>query len=221
MIIAIEHKDIQEAGLHEPKGTSTATSGQVYTADGLGSGSHQLPKIESQDAGADKTNPFNDGTGGITWETPRTAHSSRMSIINNSTAIALTAGSSGLHLEADYIKVSQFVDGTTNGSDVTLNSDSTLTINTDGVYLLALWASVSSDTVSTLIALTPRINGISDAPTSPVAKQLIKDVGSMTTMNGFGFGSFTAGMVIDLGIGADKTSNATIHESVFHAYRMA
>ena len=34
----IEHKDIPEAGLHEPKGVSTATTGQVYISDGLGSG---------------------------------------------------------------------------------------------------------------------------------------------------------------------------------------
>jgi hypothetical protein len=36
--MTIEHKDIPEAGLHEPKGASLATSGQVYVADGAGSG---------------------------------------------------------------------------------------------------------------------------------------------------------------------------------------
>lgn len=193
----------------------------MYTANGSGSGTHELPRIQGQGAGADKTNPYNDGSGGITWEIPRTGHSSRMSIVNNSTIIPITAGSADLHLEADYIKVTLFVDGPSNGTDVTLNADSTLTINKAGVYLLALWGSISSDTVSTLIALTPRINGVSDALTSPVAKQLLKDVGSMTTINGFGFGSFTAGMVIDLGIAADKNCNVTIHESVFHAFRMA
>lgn len=219
--MTIEHRNIQEAGLHEPKGVSTATAGQVYTADGLGSGTHKLPQIQNQATGADKTNPFNDGAGGISWETPRTGQSARMSIFNNTTAIAVTAGTASLHSEADYIKVAQYIDGPTNGTDVTLNADSTLTINSDGVYLLALWASVSSDTASALVALTPRINGISDAPTSPVAKQLVKDIGSITTVNGFGFGSFTAGMVIDLGIAADKTCNVMLHESVFHAFRLA
>lgn len=32
------HKDLTGADLHEPKGISTATSGQVYIANGLGSG---------------------------------------------------------------------------------------------------------------------------------------------------------------------------------------
>lgn len=34
----IEHKNITEANLHEPKGVSTAANGQVYIADGNGSG---------------------------------------------------------------------------------------------------------------------------------------------------------------------------------------
>lgn len=34
----VEHKNIPEAGLHEPKGVSLATAGQVYISDGVGSG---------------------------------------------------------------------------------------------------------------------------------------------------------------------------------------
>lgn len=36
--MTIEHKNIQEAGLHEPKGVSLAAANTVYVADGLGSG---------------------------------------------------------------------------------------------------------------------------------------------------------------------------------------
>lgn len=39
--MAIEHDAIPDSELHEPKGASAALSGQVYTADGLGSGSFQ------------------------------------------------------------------------------------------------------------------------------------------------------------------------------------
>lgn len=35
----IQHRDIPESGLHEPKGVSTAANGTVYVADGVGSGS--------------------------------------------------------------------------------------------------------------------------------------------------------------------------------------
>lgn len=37
--MSIQHKNIPEAQLHEPKGASTAASGSVYVADGAGSGS--------------------------------------------------------------------------------------------------------------------------------------------------------------------------------------
>lgn len=33
------HKDLTGADLHEPKGVASASSGQVYVADGAGSGS--------------------------------------------------------------------------------------------------------------------------------------------------------------------------------------
>ncbi|MCW8842760.1 MAG: hypothetical protein OQK00_05030 [Rhodobacteraceae bacterium] len=36
--MTIEHRDIQESGLHEPKGVSLATANQVYVANGSGSG---------------------------------------------------------------------------------------------------------------------------------------------------------------------------------------
>lgn len=34
----LQHKDLPESQLHEPKGVSTATSGQIYIANGSGSG---------------------------------------------------------------------------------------------------------------------------------------------------------------------------------------
>lgn len=39
----IEHRNIPDSELHEPKGASTALVGQVYISDGAGSGSWQIP----------------------------------------------------------------------------------------------------------------------------------------------------------------------------------
>jgi hypothetical protein len=39
----MEHANIPEAGLHEPKGVSTAAAGTAYIADGAGSGTWQDP----------------------------------------------------------------------------------------------------------------------------------------------------------------------------------
>lgn len=43
--MSIEHKNIPEDGLHEPKGASTAASDRVYISDGLGSG--QWSKVDA------------------------------------------------------------------------------------------------------------------------------------------------------------------------------
>ena len=65
--MTVEHKDIPEAGLHEPKGVSTATSKQVYAADGAGSGVWEDPEIVGQDASIIGEVPFSDGAGGVDW----------------------------------------------------------------------------------------------------------------------------------------------------------
>lgn len=43
----IEHKELPDELLHEPKGASTASAGTVYIADGAGSGSFGLLPISS------------------------------------------------------------------------------------------------------------------------------------------------------------------------------
>lgn len=64
----IQHKDIPEAQLHEPKGVSLAAAGQAYIADGAGSGAWTDT--------ADPTGVANgqifvaDGSNNITTETP-------------------------------------------------------------------------------------------------------------------------------------------------------
>ena len=45
----IEHKDLPDSLLHEPKGASTAVAGTVYVADGAGSGSFQKLPTTSLD----------------------------------------------------------------------------------------------------------------------------------------------------------------------------
>jgi hypothetical protein len=65
--MAIEHKLIPDAQLHEPKGIVSALSGTVYTANGGGSGSWQLPKIQGQAVAGANSVPVSDGFGGVVW----------------------------------------------------------------------------------------------------------------------------------------------------------
>ena len=47
--MAVNHKDITGDQLHEPKGIETASSGEVYIADGVGSGSWASPSTAVPD----------------------------------------------------------------------------------------------------------------------------------------------------------------------------
>jgi len=65
--LATEHKDIPEAGLHEPKGASTATAKTVYSSDGAGSGVWEAPEVAGQGAAALGEIAHSDGAGGLDW----------------------------------------------------------------------------------------------------------------------------------------------------------
>lgn len=60
--MAIEHKNIAEGQLHEPKGVSVASSGQAYVADGAGSGSFQ--NVVTPEGATEGYAFISDGAGG-------------------------------------------------------------------------------------------------------------------------------------------------------------
>lgn len=68
--MTVQHKDIPEAQLHEPKGVSTAQSNHTYVADGAGSGSWSEP--EPKDAGGATAGQvyIADGSGSGGWADP-------------------------------------------------------------------------------------------------------------------------------------------------------
>lgn len=53
----IQHKDLPDQYLHEPKGASTAGEGTVYVADGEGAGGFQLLPVSSLDFDAEAFEP--------------------------------------------------------------------------------------------------------------------------------------------------------------------
>lgn len=61
----LQHKDLPDSQLHEPKGVSTASSGDIYVANGSGGGTWaQLDGVGSTGAPAGAL-PVADGTGGL------------------------------------------------------------------------------------------------------------------------------------------------------------
>jgi hypothetical protein len=68
----VTHASLTGANLHEPKGVATATSGQVYVADGAGSGDWDIPYVAAADVNnlnlITLTRTFNDiSTAGSQW----------------------------------------------------------------------------------------------------------------------------------------------------------
>lgn len=66
----MEHKNIPNDGLHEPKDVVTASAGQVYVADGLGSGSWGVPKPAGIGTAQEGQVYTSNGAGGGDWSYP-------------------------------------------------------------------------------------------------------------------------------------------------------
>jgi hypothetical protein len=63
--MAIQHVDITDPNIHEPKGASTASIGTVYVADGAGSGSWEkigVSEIDTTEVYPDIEDKIGDGT---------------------------------------------------------------------------------------------------------------------------------------------------------------
>lgn len=68
----IQHKDIPEAQLHEPKGVSTAADGRVYVANGAGTGSWIRVPDSSIDSEVSPSGAYlESGGGGVATFTKR------------------------------------------------------------------------------------------------------------------------------------------------------
>lgn len=66
----MEHKDIPDSGLHEPKGVATAAAGTTYVADGSGSGSWIIPEPKGASTALDGQTIYASGSGSAQWAYP-------------------------------------------------------------------------------------------------------------------------------------------------------
>lgn len=125
--MAIEHKDIPDAQLHEPKGAVSASSGEVYVSDGAGSGSWDFAQILGQAAATEGHQPYADGAGGVSW--------SRDTIerLVDGKSVAATQNPTGTG-EGNSVQV-EFGPALNGVSDpVQLLADGTLRFNDAGLY---------------------------------------------------------------------------------------
>jgi len=103
-----EHVTITDPQIHEPKGVSTATSGEIYVANGLGSGTWQLP--DSFDVGTMYLEP-----------------------LLSASSLAVTQNPAGTDqaLKVEYGPAQ-------NNGDVALAADGTITFVTAGTYQIRI-----------------------------------------------------------------------------------
>tara|TARA_Y100001973_G_scaffold106665_1_gene186291 strand:+ start:12838 stop:13506 length:669 start_codon:yes stop_codon:yes gene_type:complete len=215
--MAVEHRDLPESGLHEPKGASLAASDRVYISDGAGSGTWAKVDADTlqgviSNATAAGLRVVTDGSGGFTTEPTPASSYGTMNLTNNTTVKALTAASDAtLNTNTDYTKL-----------DISLEYDSlvnmtsgtgSLVLQASGVYAVDFWAGVKSSVNSTKFALKFVVNG-----TDFVAREIKLTLGTngqIYNMSGNGLHSFTAGDTVELYIAADKNANITIEDMTF------
>jgi len=190
--MTIEHKDIPEIDLHEPKAVSTATSGDVYQADGVGSGS---------------------------WSGLQNASKvdyARVVIVGNTTAQALTtAVDSTLHTASDYVAITASLLTEDINSGITFNANHDFVIATTGIYSLEGWASISTSLINNTIALAFAVNGVAQVVGKPVIKTKLKTSGDISPVAGFGLFNIPAGAVVSPVLADDSGATVTIHEGEF------
>lgn len=212
--MSIQHKDIPESNLHEPKGVSSATANKVYLSDGLGSGAWN--KVSSAalqglsgDAGVSGKAVHTDGANGFVLKTVNAYGS--MVITGNTNAFAITAAAdSTLNTTTDYVLFTgtgaPWASETLYG--ITFNTNR-LIVPVAGVYEIHTWASVTGFPSNVAkIAAKYRVNGTTFSTRHPMEKS--NSSGDSGNLNAAGMITLSANDYIQLYLASSVTGNLTI-----------
>lgn len=200
--MTIQHKDIPDSLLHEPKGVASATSGSVYSANGLGSGvwkrvSTDMLSGSSGDLGVAGKKFLTNGTNGVTLVADGLYGA--MTITNNTNAFSVpTAVDSTLNTNSDYVLFTStgapWLPENLNG--LTFNTDR-LTATVSGVYRIDLWSNITQFPYNTAkVSVKHRINGTTFSARHPMTKS--NSAGDAGNISGFGLVTLNIGDYIQL-----------------------
>jgi len=185
--MAVEHVNITDPNLHEVKGASSASAGQVLV--GVGDG----------------TAEFRDSV--------FTTHG-EMYISSYGTALALTAaGDATLNTDSEYVKITgtgMWNEGHVDG--VTFSTDETV-VPYAGDYELAFWTSITVASAGALVGIKYAIN---DSTPYSVRKVITssKSAGDTSNISSVGFiTNLSANDTVSLYIASDTTGNVTLKEA--------
>lgn len=212
--MTIEHKDIADPDIHEPKGASAASANRVYVADGAGSGTWKSVdstalKGLAGDSGATNKILVTDGTDGFVLKTGDAYGS--MVISGNTNAFTMTAAAnSTLSTTSDYVLFTSTGApwASENLYGITFDTNR-LTVATAGVYEIYSWASITSFPTNTAkVAMKHRINGSTFSTRHPMEKS--NSAGDSGNLNAFGLVSLAANDYIQLYVASSASGGLVI-----------
>ncbi len=218
--MAVEHRNIPESGLHEPKGVSTAASDRVYISNGAGSGAWSKVDADAIQGTINNGVSANlrvvtDGSGGFATEATPASSFGTMNLTDNTATKAVTAATdTSLNDNADFVEFDLSL-SFENVVNMTSGSNS-LTLAAGGIYVIDFWANVKSDTNATKFSLKFVINGTDFVSRGP--KLTLGTNGQIYNMSANGIHDFTGGDEVKLYIAADKTCNITIEDMTFQLF---
>lgn len=215
--MAIQHSNIPDAQLHEPKGVASAELNTSYFADGSGSGDWKKVGVEtlsglSGDGGVARLKVVTDGANG--FDLYRDYAFGKMHITNNSTPFAVTAAAdSTLNTASQYVLLTgagaPFADDMEDGVTFSVNK---LTANFAGVYDLNFWACITSFPTNTArIGMKFRINGGTFSDMKVVTKS--NSSGDDGILAACDLITLSANDYIQLYIASSATGNVTINNA--------
>lgn len=215
--MAIEHKDLPESGLHEPKGVSTAASKRVYRSDGAGSGAWSKVDADTLAGTIANSSPagervVTDGAGGFATDPVPASSFGTMNLTDNATTKTITAATDPtLNTDSDYqvLDLSLVFENTTG---MTAGSNY-LQVDKAGLYLVDFWANVSLSVANTRWALKFVVNDIDFVKRSP--KVWVDASGEFFSVSANGIHTFSAGDQVKLYIASDKNVDMLIEDMTF------
>jgi hypothetical protein len=215
--MAIQHSNIPDAQLHEPKGVASAALNTSYFADGSGSGDWKKVGVETLsglagDGSVARLKVVTDGSNG--FDLYRDYSFGKMHITNNTTPFALTAAADAtLNTASQYVLLTgsgaPFDNGT--GDGVTFSTNR-LTVGYAGIYDLNFWACLTGFPSNTAkVAMKFKINGTTFSDMKVVTKS--NSSGDDGTLAASDFIQLAANDYIQLYIASNVTGNVVINNS--------
>lgn len=215
--MAVEHKNIPEDGLHEPKGVSNAPQHRVYVASGTGTGVWSLVDADSLQGTLNNSLPaglrlITDGSGGVSSEATPASAFGTLNLTDNATVKAVTAATdTTLNTNTDFTVLD-----ITLSTEALVNMGSTgnsLITEAGGLYLIDFWANVKSNINATKFSLKFVINDTTFVSRGP--KLTLSTANQIYNMSANGIHTFADNDTVKLYIAADKNADITIEDMTF------